>query len=92
MSARYVSEYRCHRCGDPQQLTPADWNALRTLTRSEYERLGHQYHHATKGAGALRDLPTRDLEGAGLKRAHAADMFDAGMGTAQEVAELERRD
>lgn len=83
-SGQYVSDYRCARCGLPQQLTPAEFNTLRPLSRADYERLAGQYN-----VPALKTAPLQDLEGAGLKRAHAADMFDAGMVTAHDVHEME---
>ena len=40
----------------------------------------------------LRDMPTRDLVGAGIKKAHAADLFGVGIRTAEDVEKESRKE
>jgi hypothetical protein len=85
IAGQYVSNYNCARCGAFVKLSPAQYNGLPELSLSDFERLATQYGNKT-----LKELPTRDLVGIGLKPKHAADLFGVGIQTAEDVAELER--
>lgn len=80
LSAQYVGEYRCDRCGAMVKITPADFFRAKTLTTADYERLA-----SVHGAPALKELPVRDLVALGFKAKQAAQLHDFGIRTAQDV-------
>lgn len=87
ITGQYVRDYQCHRCGSDITLSPAEYHGAKTLTVSDFERLARE-----TGSPGLKDLPTRDLVAVGFKPKQAADLFSAGVRTAHDVAELERRE
>lgn len=74
LTGRYVSRYKCHRCGKPRDMPVHRYNALPNVTLADFRRMAKR-----PGWGALDALPTQDLEGAGLERCEAEDCFVAGL-------------
>jgi hypothetical protein len=84
LSARYVKRYKCHRCGKPREMPVARYNGLPELSLADFRRMAKR-----PGWSALDDLPTQDLEGAGMARGEAEDLFTAGFDTV-DVHEIDR--
>lgn len=87
LSGQYVSDYTCHRCGNDIKTSPAEYHGAKVLTMADFERLAREH-----GNPALKELPTRDLVGAGFKPKQAVDLFGAGIQTAHDVAAQARKD
>lgn len=84
LTGRYVKRYKCHRCGKPREMPVARYNGLPELTLADFRRMAKR-----PGWGALDSLPTQDLEGTGLGRSEAEDLFTAGFWPT-DVHEIDR--
>lgn len=87
IAGQYVKEYDCARCGRHISLSPAEYNGLPKLSIQDFERLAEQCGNKT-----VKALPTRELEGLGFRKGQAADLFNAGLKTHEDVSAEERRD
>lgn len=96
LTGQYVDRYYCYRCKSNVTLTTAEYHSRKVLTLGDYERLAKEY-----GNPKLAELPTRDLVAAGIpaklktRTGHvspAADLFAAGVQSADDVEELARKE
>ena len=82
LTAANPGAYVCARCGRRSTLSTAEFNRLPDCTLEDFEGLSREFK-----AQQLKDLPTKDVEGAGFSREQARDLFRAGF---HAVSELEK--
>lgn len=85
MTASNPGAYVCARCKRRSTLSNADFNRLPEVSLEGFDALAREFR-----APRLKDLPTKDMEGAGWSKKQAQDLFRAGFHAVSELEKLER--
>jgi hypothetical protein len=89
-SGQYASRYECARCHKVTYLSIQEWHRLPSLEHTDHFEALARHFHSAEAKDAIRNLPTGDLVSYGLPRAHAKDLFNAGIQTVDDARALER--